>query len=82
MDKTKSPSKYVSMTEAARMCDVSLHAFRASFNAGFFPFPMYRVTAFRNKFKREDVEAFLEAQEQRLVHLSAGEKITAAGIER
>ena len=75
-------SKYVSMREAARMLDVSYSAFRASFLRGFFPFELVRVTAYRNKFRRDDIEAYAAALEpEKIVTLPAGEVLTDARSE-
>ena len=77
----KIPSQFISMREAARLCGVSISAFRSSFLRGFYPFRLYRVSAYRNKFRRDDVMAFVEAQEERIVELPEGERITAARVE-
>lgn len=78
----KSPSKFISMREAARLCGVPVSTFRTSFLQGFYPFQLYHVSTFRNKFLREDVEAFVDAQEERIVELPEGAQITAMGVER
>jgi len=77
----ESHSKYISMREAARLCGVPVSTFRASYLANFYPFRLHRVSTFRNKFLRADVEAFVEAQETRIVELPEGEQITAASVE-
>lgn len=74
-------AQFISQRKAAAMCGMSIQAFQRSFAAHFFPFKMYQISAFRNGFKREDVEAFVEAQEQRVVDLPAGESITAVRVE-
>ena len=66
-------SKYVSMREAARMLDISYSAFRASFLRGHFPFKLVRVTAYRNKFRRVDVEKYARSLEpEKIVTLPEG----------
>lgn len=64
------------------MCGMSTTAFRNSLRAGFLSFKMYRISAFRTGFKRADVEAWIEAQEERIVTLAPGESLKAAGVER
>lgn len=74
-------SQFVSQRQAAAMCGMTIQTFQRSYAAHFFPFRMYALSAFRNGFKRADVEAFVEAQEQRVVDLPAGESITAVRVE-
>lgn len=78
----ENPTEYISMREAARMCCVPLSTFRTSFLQGFYPFKLYRVSTYRNKFRRDDVQAYVDAQEERIVELPEGAQITAMGVER
>lgn len=74
--------KYVSMREAARMLDISYSAFRQSFLRGHFPFKYVQVTAFRNKFRRSDVEEYARSLEpEQIVSLPKGEVLTDARSE-
>ena len=74
------PSQYVSMRQAAMMCGLSPSAFKASFKANFFPFQLFRISAYRTAFRRSDVEEFVNAQESRIVDLH-GEQIVSVRVE-
>ena len=79
----ENPSKYVSMRQAAALLSIPYATFRKNFLAGFYPFTWYRVTPYRMKFKRADIEAYVAAMEpEQLCTLHQGESLAAARVER
>ena len=74
--------KYLSMRQAAALLGMSYTAFRSSYRRGFFPFRLVRYSAYRNKFRRVDIEAYAAALEpEKIVTLPAGEVLTDARPE-
>lgn len=67
------PSKFLSMSGAARLLGVPYASFRKHFLEGFYPFSWYRVSPYRMGFKRSDIEAYAAAIEpEPLVRLDEG----------
>lgn len=77
------PSKYVSMSGAARLLGVPYASFRKHFLENFYPFTWYRISPYRMAFLRSDIEEYAASIEpEPLVSLQAGEKVEAMRAER
>ena len=77
------PSKYLSMSAAARLLGVPYASFRKHFLENFYPFSWYRVSPYRMAFLRSDIEEYAASIEpEPLVSLKAGEEVKAVRAER
>lgn len=75
--------KYLSMRQTAALLGISYTAFRQSFMRGHFPFKLVKVTAFRYKLRRDEVEQYiLSLEPEKLVTLKEGESVAAVRAER
>ena len=77
------PSRYVSMRAAAKLLGVPYPTFRKCFLAGFYPFGWYRVSQYRMKFLRSDIEDYAASMmPEKVVNLPQGESLEAVRVER
>lgn len=78
----QTPSKFLSMSAAARLLGVPYASFRKNFLSNFYPFSWYRVSPYRMAFKRADIELYAASIEpEPLVRLPEGETLTGARRE-